>query len=513
LNPGVESAGSRLTLRDVVAGFSVAFVLIPQSMAYADLAGLPAVYGLYAAAFPPIAAALFASSPYLQTGPVALTALLTFGALAPLAAPGSAAYVAMAALLALLVGVFRVAIGLIREGRISYLMSRPLLRGFLAAAAILIVASQFPGLVGSAAPDAGILGRATWTLRHPDAWESQSLVLGLITIALLTGGRRIHPMFPGVILATVFGIVFSLVTEYGGPRVGAVPASLPPLHLDFPWRQLPYLIVPGGVIALVGFAEAASIARAFAIRDRKPWDPDREFISQGAANLASAFSGGFPVGGSFSRSSLNHMIGARTRWSGAVTGFTVLLFLPFAGVIAPLPRAVLSGIVIGAVLQLIQFGPIVRLWKLSKPQALIAWTTFSLTLLLAPRIDLAILIGILLALGVHAWREMKARCDSWIDGDELHLAPSGVLWFGSAPQMQAIFAREMAEGHDIGSVVVHLSGLGRIDLSGAFMLREFRDELLAGGLDFELKDVPKHARRILGRTLGWSLPRAEDSAG
>ena len=499
-----------VSARDVLAGFSVALVLIPQSMAYAELAGLPAHYGLYAAALPPIAAAFFASSPYLQTGPVALTAILTFGALAPLAAPGSAAYVGMAALLALLVGLARVAVGLLREGRISYLMSRPLLAGFLAGAAILIVASQLPDLLGAAPTAKGMVAGAAWTLGHPAAWNSDALILGLVTIALILGGRRIHAMFPGVLLATLFGIAYSLMTEYDGPRLGAIPVSLPPFSVDFPWRQLPHLIIPGGVIALVGFAEAASISRAFAIRDRRPWDPDREFIGQGMANLAAAFSGAFPVGGSFARSSLNKLMGARTRWSGAVTGLTVLLFLPFADVLAPLPQAVLAGIVIGAVVGLIRLGPIVRLWSLSRPQALVAWTTFSLTLVLAPRIDLAIVLGILLALGVHAWREMKARCDAWLDGDELHLAPSGVLWFGSAPQMQAIFIRELGQGHEIGAVVVHLGGLGRIDLSGALMLREFRDELMAGGLDFELRDVPRHARRILGRTLGWSFPREEN---
>ena len=496
-------------MRDVVAGFSVALVLIPQSMAIAELAGFPAHYGLYAAALPPIAAAFFASSPYLQTGPVALTALLTFGALAPLAAPGSAAYIGMAALLALLVGVARMAVGLIREGRISYLMSRPLLEGFLASAAILILASQLPGVVGAEPPVDGIVSGALWTLGHPAAWEPESLIFGLVTIALILGGRRVHAMFPGVLLATLFGIGFSIMMDYDGPRVGEIPASLPPFSVDFPWRQLPHLIIPSGVIALVGFAEAASISRGFAIRERQPWNPDREFISQGVANLAAAVSGAFPVGGSFSRSSLNYLIGARTRWSGAVTGVTVLLFLPIAGVLAPLPKAVLAGIVIGAVVGLIRLASLARLWKLSRPQAIIAWSTFALTLLLAPRIDLAIVLGILLALGVHAWREMKARCDSWVDGDELHLAPSGVLWFGSAPQMQAIFSREMEQGHEIGAVVVHLAGLGRIDLSGAMMLREFRDELMDGGFDFEVRDVPSHARRILGRTIGWSLPREQ----
>ncbi|MCL7971595.1 MAG: SulP family inorganic anion transporter [marine benthic group bacterium] len=486
-----------------MAGVSVALVLVPQSMAYAELAGLPAHYGLYAAALPPIVAAFFASSPYLQTGPVALTSLLTLGALSPLAAPGTEMFVALAALLALVVGLARVIVGLVKEGRISYLMSRPVLQGFTIAAALLIVASQLPGALGVTTAVEGVVPRAWWALAHPESWEMASVVLAGLTGLLILGGRRIHPLVPGVLFATLIGIGYSVATGYTGPTVGEVPAGLPPLPRNIPWSQLPMLIIPGGVIALVGFAEAASISRTFAVMDRRPWDPDREFISQGVANLAAGLSSGFPVGGSFSRSSLNHLAGARSRWSGAITGTAVLLFLPVAGILAPLPRAVLSGIVIAAVLGLIRMKQMAGLWLLSKPQALAAWTTFALTLILAPRIDIAVLIGILLALGIHAWREMKVRCDSWIEDTTFHLAPRGVLWFGSAPQMQRSFMHELEEGHELDRIVLHLGGLGRIDLSGAMMLREFREEMAAGDIEVEVAGVPYHARRILRRTLDW----------
>jgi len=494
----------------VLAGVSVALVLVPQSMAYADLAGLPAQYGLYAAALPPIAAAFFASSPYLQTGPGALTSLLTLGAVSTLAAPRSPEFIALAGLLALVVGVFRILVGLVREGRVSYLMSRPVLQGFVTAAAVLIVVSQLPGALGVTVRPSGLLAGGWWAVSHPARWEWASLGLTTVTAALVLGGRRIHPLLPGVLLATVIGIVYSVLVGYSGPSIGAIRAGLPPAPHDVPWSSLPLLIIPGGVIALLGFAEAASISRTFAAMDRRPWDPDREFISQGVANLAAALSGGFPVGGSFARSSLNRMAGARSRWSGAVTGLTVFAFLPFAGILAPLPRAVLSGIVISSVLGFIRIPDLARLWRLSKPQALAAWSTFSLTLVLAPRVDLAVLVGILLALGIHAWREMQVRCDSWREDAILHLAPRGVLWFGSAPQMQHSFMRELEEGRHVGSVTLHLGGLGRIDLSGALMLREFREEMTAGGIDVTIVGVPYHARRILGRTLGWE-PATEDA--
>jgi len=495
-------------VRDAVAGVSVALVLVPQSMAYADLAGLPAHYGLYAAALPPIAAAFFASSPYLQTGPGALTSLLTLGAISTLAAPRSPEFIALAALLALVVGLGRLVVGLVREGRISYLMSRPVMQGFTTAAALLIVVSQLPGALGARHLETGLFPAAWWTLLHPDGWEWASIGLAALTGALVLGGRRVHPLLPGVLLATLIGIAFSVATGYTGPSLGEIPSGLPPLPHDVPWSSLHLLLVPGGVIALLGFAEAASISRTFAVMDRKPWDPDREFISQGVANLAAAVSSAFPVGGSFSRSSLNRLAGARSRWAGAVTGLSVLAFLPFAGVLAPLPRAVLAGIVISSVLSFIKVPDLVRLWGLSKPQALTAWTTFALTLILAPRIDLAVLIGILMALGIHAWREMKVLCDSWLEDTTFHLAPRGVLWFGSAPQMQRSFMKELEEGHDVHRIVLHLGGLGRIDLSGALMLKEFREEMAAGGIEVELAGVPYHAQRILRRTLDWD-PDAE----
>lgn len=504
--PAEESGPSRPILRDAVAGASVAAVLIPQSVAYAELAGLPAHHGLYAAALPPIFAALFASSRYLQTGPTALTSILILGALVPLAQAGTAAYVGMAALLALVVGVFRVATGLLRTGVVAYLMSQPVLLGFTAAAAVLIIGSQLPGALGVTPPVEGVVGSLWWLLTNPGAWETVSLLLTLATMGIVLGGRRLHPLVPGVLLATVAGLVFSGLTSYGGPRIGAVPEGFLPLTLNLPWSQLPRLFVPGLVIALVGFAEAASISRTFAARDREPWNPNREFLSQGAANLVAGVTGGFPVGGSFSRSSLNRLSGAQSRWSGAVAGAIVLLFLPFASLLAPLPVAVLSGIVMAAVVGLLRFRPLVRLWGMSRPQALVGWSTFLLTLVLAPHIEQAVLVGILLALGVHVWREMEAKVDHWEDGNTLHLEPHGVLWFGSAPQLEQVLMHHVTDRdhEEIHTLVLHMGSLGRIDMNGAMVLEQIMEEAMDAGLDVRLADVPYHAERILRSVVEWT---------
>ncbi|MBT8213694.1 MAG: sodium-independent anion transporter, partial [Acidimicrobiia bacterium] len=359
------TAPRRFSPADIVAGFSVALILIPQSLAYAEIAGLPPYIGLFAAAVPPIAAAFFASSPYLQTGPVAMTALLTFGALAPLATPETSEYIKLAALLAVVVGVVRVAFGLLRSGVIAYFMSQPVLVGFTSAAAILICSSQLPVALGAPAPDGGLLERAWWSITHPGDWETAAVVLAIVSVLVVIGGRRIHKLFPGVLVAVLIGVGFSDLVGYDGVTVGDIPAGLPPFGVDLPWGDLGMLIVPGIVIALVGFAEPAAIARVFAAQDRERWDPDREFISQGVANLASGFSGGFPVGGSFSRSSINKLAGGRSRWSGAVTGVVVLAFLPVAGILEPLPRAVLGAIVIAAVARLVRPDQVLGIFRFS----------------------------------------------------------------------------------------------------------------------------------------------------
>ncbi len=486
----------------MIAGLSVATVLIPQSLAFAGLAGLPAHYGLYAAMLPPIAAAFLASSPYLQTGPTAMTCLLTLGALTALAAPFSPRYVQLAALLAIVVGVVRVAFGLFRIGWVAYLMSQPVLRGFTSAAALLIIGSQLPTALGVEPQGTGLLGDAWWAVSHPSGWQSMAVVLSVTTLILVLGGRKLHALFPGVLVAGAVGVGVSLVTGYSGPVVGDVPTGLPPFSLDLPWGALPSLLVPGVVIAVVGFAEPAAIARLYAARDRRSWSPDREFLSQGVANLAAGISAAFPVGGSFSRSAVNRLAGGKTRWSGAVTGLAVLAFLPIAGVLTPLPRAVLGAIVIAAVVKLASLGRLIELTRVSLPQAVVAWVTFGATLVLAPHIERAVILGVGLAILVHLWRELSVQVAADFDDETLRLAPQGVLFFATAPGLQAALVTHLAAHPSATRLVVDLAQLGRIDYSGAIALKNVLEEAEQAGLDAEMTRVPPQARRILTRVFG-----------
>jgi sulfate permease, SulP family len=490
-----------IQLRDVVAGISVALVLIPQSLAYAELAGMPAERGLYAAALPPLAAAFFASSPYLQTGPVAITSLLTFGALSELATPGSGEYVALAVLLALLVGLVRLAIGLARSGVVAYLMSQPVLLGFTSAAAILIVLSQMPTALGVDPGRDGVVERAAEAVAHPNAWETAAVMLSLVTLALVVGGARVHALFPGVLVAAAVGIAYSELAGYDGATVGSLGGALPPFSVDFPWDSLATLLLPGFVIALVGFAEPAAIARTFAAQERKRWDPNREFVSQGAANVAAAVSGGFPVGGSFSRSALNRLSGARTRWSGAVTGLLVLAFLPFGSALSPLPDAVLAAIVIAAVVGLIRLLPLVRLVRYSRGQFAVGAATFVLTLALSPHVERALVIGILLSIGLHLRRELSLEVTSWTEERTLHLRPRGVLWFGSARTLEDAVLELLAAHAEAGRLVVHLDGLGRIDMTGALALRALLQDAREAGVAVAVVDVRPRWRGLVARVI------------
>jgi sulfate permease, SulP family len=479
----------------------VGLILVPQSMAYASLVGVPPERGLYVAAAATLAAAPFASSPYLQTGPVGVTALLAFGAVSGMAAPQSGDYLALMTLLALTVGTLRLMVGLFRLGGIAYLMSQPVLAGFMPAAAVVIMASQVPSALGAEGGHGGILRAATSTLVHTGSWDGGSVALSALTLVLMFGGRRLHPLFPGVLLAVVVGVLVGRLDAFHGPVVGSVSAGLPPFPSHLPWSSIPHLLVPGVVIAVVGFAEASAIARTFATSDRSTWDPNQEFVSQGVANLAAAGVGGFPVGGSLSRSSLNRFAGARTHWSGAMSGLTVLALLPLVSLVSSLPKAVLGTVVIGSIAGLLDVGPVLELRRYSRMQFSVSATTFLLTLALAPRVQTAVVIGVVLAVAAHLRREFLLSVPTWSEGGELHLKPKGVLYFGSAPSLERTFIQLLSDHPEATHLIVHLDGLGRVDVTGALALKSLLAQAGSVGLDARVADVPPQAVKIVARVL------------
>lgn len=487
---------------DLVAALSVALVLVPQSLAYAELAGTPVVNGLYTAAVAAIAAGFIGSSPYLQTGPTAATSLLTFGALAPIVTAGTENFAAHAALLALVVGAVRLLLGLFRWGVVAYLMSQPVVSSFTVAAAILIVSSQVPALLGVRVDHDSPLVAAGAALGRAGEWDLVSLGIGAFVIAVMLLGRRVSPLFPGALVATVVALGASALGWVSVAEVGRIPDGLPPLSAGLPWDTLGSLLVPGLVIALVGFAEPASIARRYAAEDRRAWDADREFVGQGLANLASGAFSGYPVGGSFSRTALGRLSGARTRWSGALTGVVVLAVMPVASVLSSLPKAALAGLVMASVFSLLEVRPFRDAWRFSRPQFFVALPTFVATLVAAPRVERGVLVGVALALAVHLWRELRLELEVWTTDDTLHVRPQGVLYFASAPSLETRVMSLMADAPDLRHVVVHLDQLGRLDLTGALVLRSLVEDMESSDATVTIEGTQPQARRLVSAVLG-----------
>ncbi len=480
---------------DIVAGISVALVALPQSLAYAELAGMPPQYGLFASALPPLLAAIFVSSRYLQTGPVALTALLTFGALSTIAEPMSADYIELAALLAIMVGVLRVVLGLVRLGSVAYLLSEPVLAGFTTGAAILIVSSQLPRLFDIDRGDDGVLVEAAKALGNVGDWSWQAIMFAAGTAAVILGGRRLHKLFPGVLIAVVATVLISGLAGYEGSTIGELDGGFLSLKFDFRWGSIGDLALPAIAIALVGFAEPSSIARTFAAEERLSWDANREMVSQGVANLAAGISGAFPVGGSFSRSSLNRLAGATSPWAGAITGAAVLAALPLTPLIEDLPGAVLGAIVLVAVFKLIN---VKRLWEIatqSFAQSLVALGTLVATLLSSPRVERGVLVGIGMAIAVHLYRELTVTATSTFEDGQVRVKPQGVLWFATVPQVEKLIRNELAAHPDVDAVVVDLSGVGRLDYTGASALSRFMTALAATGVAVSVENIQPGAER------------------
>lgn len=483
-------------LRDLSAGVAVGLVLVPQSLAYAELAGLAPAAGLAAAVAAPLAAAPFVSSPFLQTGPTALVSLLTLGALAPLPPETRPA---AAALLALVVGLLRVGLGLARAGGLAFFMSQPVLRGFTAGAGVLIVASQLPAVLGQPRPSGHLLVAAARAGLEPTAWGIGALGFAALTALLLLGGGRLWPRVPWVLLAVAASLVLVPVVGFDGDVVGTVAspfASWPPA---LAWGRLPSLLIAGAVIAVVGFAEPTAIARTLARPGERRWDADRELLSQGVANLAAGAAGAFPVGGSFSRSSLAKLAGARTRWAGLAAGATALALLPLAGLLETLPRAVLAAIVVVAAAPLADPRPLLRLWRIARLQALTALGTFALTLALAPRVDLAVLVGVALAVAAHLYRETQVGIELERDGGTLRVRLAGVLWFGALRSVEEAFGAVGLDAPGLRRLEVDAGRVGRMDVSGALLVAELLQRARRAGVEAEVVGLQPHMRRVLER--------------
>ena len=392
---------------EALAGLTVGLMVIPQCVAYATLAGMPLVTGIYASMLPALIAVLFSASTRLSVGPTALSCLLVSASLTGLAEPGSAQWINLAVWLALLSGLAQVGLGFVRFGWLLNLVSAPVLTAFTQAAGVLIIGSQLPALLG---------WQGDWAdmLAAPRV-HGASAAFGLASLALLVLVRRWRPAFPSVLLIVLASAGLSAALGFeasGGAVVGNLPSGLPTLQLPhWPgWATLGQLLLPTLIITLVSFLETASSAKVDSERAGKRWDQDQDLIGQGLGKVAAGLSGAFPTSSSFSRSALNLYAGAQTGWATVASVVVVLVaLLLFTPVLRLVPGPVLSAIVVAAVLGLIQPRALVRLWRISRAEASIAGTTFAITLLAAPRLYWGVLAGVLMALSHFLYQRLHPR--------------------------------------------------------------------------------------------------------
>lgn len=509
---------------DLIAGITVSLVAIPQSLAYAQLAGVPAYYGLYAALIPTIVGALFGSSRQLSTGPVAMTSLLTAASVAPLAAHGSDTYYAYVILLALLSGIFQIAFGVLRVGVLLNFLSHPVLMGFINAAAMIIGLSQLPTLLGIPAQQSEHFLLDIWqVLAHIDTVHELSLAFGVSALVMLFAFRKFAPKAPGVLITVALLTWVSATLGYesmGGRVVGLVPAGLPSLSLPpLDWNASMELLPAGFVIALISFMEAMSSAKVIAIRTRQPWNENKELIGQGLAKVAAAFCHSMPVSGSFSRSALNLSSDARTALSSVISAVCVLLaLLFFTATLHHLPKPVLAAIIMMAVLGLINFGAIRNAWVANRDDGIAAIVTFVATLAFAPNIQNGIVTGIMLSLAMLLYRMMRPRIaslgmhadGSLRDAQRHGLAPlhpklaalrfDGALRFVNVSYFEDALLGQEREHPNVNCILVKASGINDIDASGIDMLRNLVARFRANGITLAFSGMKRQVQDVMERT-------------
>ena len=642
---------------DALAGLTVALVLIPQSMAYAQLAGLPPYYGLYASFLPPMIAALFGSSRQLSTGPAAVVSIMTAAALEPLAITGSEGYIAYAILLALMVGFFQFSLGVLRLGLVVNFISHPVINGFTNAAAVIIATSQISKLFGVYV-DKGehhyetilLVAKAAARYTH-----LPTLLMGALAFLIMYGLKKISPRFPSVLAAVVITTVISWASGFehnteveisaiespetrglierfnrltghiplllerrdearvaqeragrrgekmalleargkadritlqieqnryeshvarerlrgslfrgveraggrptfypvdrvpegtsgdgrawrllvenaplktdrillsgGGAVVGRIPAGLPPFSVPkVRFKGLVQIFPFAIIIALLGFMEAVSIARAMSARTGQRLDPNRELIGQGLGNIAGAFSGSYPTSGSFGRSAINLQAGAVSGLAGVFTSLAVVAsLLFFTPLLYHLPQSVLAAVIMMAVIRLLNVSGFIHAWKAQWYDGVISVISFVTTLVFAPHLERGIIIGVVLSLLVFLYKNMRPRVAtlSMYADEALHDSSAfglkeceyiavirfdGPLFFANASYLEDQINTRRRIMENLRHIHLVSNGINDIDASGEEALSLIVDRVRSAGMGISLSGVHGDVMNVLRRT-------------
>ena len=505
-----------LLRNEMLAGVTIGLMLLPQGVAYAVLAGMPLVTGIYAALLPSLVAVLWGASPLLGVGPTALTSLLIGASLAGLAEPGSAQWVALAAWMAIMAGVVQWLLGALRSGWLVNLVTSPVLNGFTQAAGILILLSQLPDLVGL---------RSSWSalLHDPSLhhFNGLALVFGVGGLAALLTLKRLAPKLPAAVLViAVCGIASAALgfADNDGRIVGHLPAGLPSLSLPsaISLDNFTRLIMPVLMISLVSFLEVASSAQVEHRKTGTRWDENQDLIAQGMSKVAAGLSGSFAISASFSRSAVTLHSGAKTAWATVFAiGMVLVTVLWLTPMLYHVPQAALAAVVVSAVVNLIQPRSLRALFRISAVEGTIALTTFVLTLLTAPRLYWGVLAGVLLSLchflyqrlhprileiGEHADGSLRSR-EIWnlppVAPHILALRMDAEWDFASASALERYVTQALQQRPDITTVYLDAQPINRIDVTGVESFLRLRQSLQKQGLCLHIGGLKLPVQAIL----------------
>lgn len=519
---------SQHLIGDLIAGVIVAIMLVPQGMAYALLAGLPPQIGLYASIMPLILYALLGTSRTLAVGPVAIVSLLVATGVGQLAQPNTSEYLTLAMMLALLVGILQVLMGVVRLGFLVNFLSHAVISGFTSAAAIIIGFSQLKHLLGLQLPQTESFSELLQEIwQHLSQSNGIILILGLTSIVvLLFFNHQLQPLLEkqgipsnlilpltrsGPLLLVlvntvlVWGLQLHEVAQV--KIIGEIPAGLPPLTLPpFDLKSWQALMPTAVAISLVGFMESIAVAKSLASKRRQKIDANQELIGLGAANLSAAFTGGYPVTGGLSRTVVNFSAGANTGLASIITALlialTVLFFTP---IFYFLPQAVLAAIIIVAVLNLIDFTSLQRMWQYNRADAASLLITFGAVLGLG--IEAGILVGIVASLGLYLWRTSHPHLAvvGRIEGSEhfrnvlrnpvktyphvLAIRVDESLYFANIKALEDYVLHAVSNTPDLKHLVLICSAINFIDASALETLEALIADLNTAGVRVYLAEV------------------------
>jgi len=511
---------------DGVAALIVTIMLIPQSLAYASLAGLPPEVGLYASIVPLVLYAVFGTSRVLAVGPVAVVSLMTAAAIGEHAAVGSAGYAAVAIVLAFLSGAMLLVMGVLRLGFLANFLSHPVISGFITASALLIALGQLKQLLGLRVEGHNALELLQGIVRQLPQTHGLTALVGLATVGFLFWARRglkplLRRMGAGPRLADllakagpVLGIALTAWLTWandwqaqGLKIVGTVPQGLPPLTWPvFDAALWQALLLPALLISVVGFVESVSVGQTLAAKRRQRIEPDRELVALGASNLGAAFSGGFPVTGGFARSVVNFDAGAQTPAAGVFTAVGILLAaLLLTPALYFVPQATLAATIVVAVLSLVDFGVLRRTWVYAKADFAAVLATLLATLAIG--VEAGLVAGVALSLLLFLFRTSRPHITEvgWVPGTEhfrnpqrhavalsprlLGLRVDESLYFANARTLEDRVNAEVAQRPQLQHLVLQCSAVNDIDASALDSLEAIDHRLQDAGIVLHLSEV------------------------